>query len=196
MSTTRSSTRRTNPAARELVDHRRGRGVDLGAPRRVRSASAHASSARGVGSRRSVAGDGRRSRRRSRRCSARACARSTSGGRAVWPCAAQPIARYSPSLQYSRLWRHSSPGRAQFETSYHSNPAAPSSVVGERVRVGLDVVVGRGARRPRRAGRAASRARPSARTRSRARRRARSRRRASRASRRSTRPACRRSGRR
>ena len=31
-------------------------------------------------------------RPRPRRCSARACARSTSGGRPVWPCAAQPIA--------------------------------------------------------------------------------------------------------
>ena len=46
--------------------------------------------------------------------------------RPVWPCAAQPIPRYSPSPQYRRLWRHSSPGRAQFDTSYHSRPAAPS----------------------------------------------------------------------
>ncbi len=37
------------------------------------------------------------------------------------------------------------PGRAQFETSYHSSPAAVSTFVGAHVRVGLDIVVGRGA---------------------------------------------------
>ena len=51
-----------------------------GAPRRVRSASAHASSARGTGSRALAPPRRPTSRPRSRRCSARACARSTSAG--------------------------------------------------------------------------------------------------------------------